>query len=98
MNNIKLDKIHIGKLLIMIKKLYSGSIINIESFESPDIDINNKTIHWFEFCVLDLTTKLYNLNKRYEITKIELYRGDLIQNHHPVDYLYEEFLFYLKSS
>ena len=54
-------------------------------------------IHWFEFCINDLTTLLYNLNKRDEITKIEFYRGDIIQNYHPIDYLYKEFKYYLNK-
>lgn len=52
------------------------------------------TIHWFELCVLHLATKLYNLNNRSEISTIELYMGNIIQNYHPVDYLYQEYLFY----
>ncbi len=48
------------------------------------------SIHWFEFCMTHLTTKIYNVN----ITTYspDLYRGNIIQNHHPVDYLYSEFL------
>jgi len=54
------------------------------------------SIHWFEFCIMDLATKLFNLNNRSEISTIELYRGNIIQNYHPVDYLYQEYLFYKK--
>ena len=49
------------------------------------------SIHWFEFCMTILATNLYNQNNRDEISSIELYRGNIIQNYHPIDYLYEEF-------
>lgn len=46
-------------------------------------------IHWFEFCIMDLTTKIYNL--RQPSTTITLMRGHIVQDGHPVDLLYEQF-------
>lgn len=99
MKNIELTEDHKVKLLKMCKELFPEYV----DFKCFYTDINffkgkqHFRIHWFEFCVLDLATKLYNLNKRDKICKIELYRGDLIQNYHPIEYLYKEYQYYLKT-
>lgn len=49
-----------------------------------------KAIHWFEFCIMDLTTKIYNILQ--PSTTITLMRGHVAQEDHPIDYLYEQFL------
>jgi hypothetical protein len=113
MKNIELTEDHKSKLLEMCEKLFPEDEFTFDNDLGDDgfIDRNflgeNKNnllwqdegshFHWFEFCVLDLATKLYNLNKRDEICKIELYRGDLIQNYHPIEYLYKEYQYYIKT-
>jgi len=102
MSKIELNKEHKVKLIQIVNNLfpeYTTVVFSPLTFDimlliSEDDDVY---IHWFEFCAMDLATKLYNLNNRSEISTIELYRGNIIQNYHPVDYLYQEYLFYRKN-
>ncbi len=52
---------------------------------------NFEVFHWFEFCVNQLAKKIYTINGRlmcgYDSFLIN-YRAN---NHHPIDYLYEQF-------
>jgi len=104
MNSLKVSNLQEGKLIEMCKILfpeykdwgYSDILPGYLTYYKIDSLEDEIEIHWFEFCSLHLATKLYNLNNRSEISTIELYRGNIIQNYHPVDYLYQEYLFYKK--
>lgn len=100
MKPIELTEEHESKLLEMCKTLFpeylvptiqSNGYINIAETEysSDYIDL----IHWFEFCILHLATKIYNkLDCPERGFSILYYRGYICQNSdNPIDYLYEEF-------
>ena len=65
----------------------------------PYISVGVEQIHWFEFCMTHLISKIQNLsNKQYLINicgNINLVISDNSKNNfkenHPIDYLYNEF-------
>lgn len=68
-------------------------------------DYRSKTIHWFEFCMIHLSKKIFdeinklkgegNINSKKYIGTMYCpkgaYLGLLYSKNHPVDYLYEQF-------
>lgn len=81
---------------------FDFSWLNQHQGECPELKYwNNKMkhaefIHWFEFCVNHLSKKLFDLNKRKEISSLNNYVSDILlgvfkEYEHPVYYLYEEF-------
>jgi hypothetical protein len=102
MDSIKLTKEQKEKLLEMCNVLfpeYNEIVLTKHNtlrfgYKETNVKtwIGNMSIHWFEFCVTNLTTKIFNILKLYLKTDIASYRGRIIQyEEHPVDYLYKEF-------
>jgi hypothetical protein len=97
MKPIELTKEHKTKLLEMCKQLFPELIaITIEPngyINAADgEDTYSDLIHWFEFCITHLTTKLYNISHLKDESSIKQLRGYICQEvDHPIDYLYEEF-------
>lgn len=103
MKNIELTEDHKSKLLEMCNKLFWNGCINKNDFRENDIlliaiDKNYKynhkilKIHWFEFCLTHLCTKLYNISHLKDESSIKQLIGHICQDvKHPIDYLYEEF-------
>jgi hypothetical protein len=56
-----------------------------------DRPVNEFNIHWFEFCMTHLSTKIDSFkNDSYLICNGQSY-DNAINSNHPIDYLYEEF-------
>lgn len=98
MKPIELSDLQKEHLLEMCNKLFISSkpIINKKGFIKlwqQDLSAIEGEylikIHWFEFCIMDLTTKIYNILQ--PSTTITLMRGHVAQEDHPIDYLYEQF-------
>jgi hypothetical protein len=96
MKPIKLTEEHKSKLLEMCKVLFPKSKFKIIgclliSFEYNKVE-GDEEIHWFEFCMTHLTTKLYNISHLKNESSIKQLRGYICQEvDHPIDYLYQEF-------
>lgn len=103
----KYDKLEYG-FVNNIEPLKKGFMISYETKEDGNYDYTKpiikqhsgsyeekyvEGIHWFEFCMTHLATKIFNglkLNLKIDISS---YRGRIIQyEEHPIDYLFEEFL------
>lgn len=104
MQPIQLTQDHKDKLLEMCKALfpeYHNFELELNSQHDGSegfiiyLDENNlhgEGIHWFEFCIMDLTTKMYNISDLKKESSIKQLRGYICQEtDHPIDYLYEEF-------
>lgn len=103
MQPIQLTQDHKDKLLEMCKILFSEYELVTHDHQFNDLDFNLigyrnlktkniETIHWFEFCIMDLTTKIYNISDLKKECSIKQLRGWICQyEDHPVDYLYKEF-------
>ena len=97
MNPIQLTPEHKTKLLEMCNKLFPKEgiwfkILDGQIYYSKNGKFPGFSIHWFEFAITHLCTKLFKDLKLYLKIDIMSYRGRLVQNtNHPVDYLYEEF-------
>lgn len=106
---IELTEKHKEMLLKMCRELYPEySVIQFEdiyNYETGNLYFDNMksgtTIHWFEFCMTHLATKICD-GKTYYIfcDRCNSHKKDLTQFskefiskylQHPVDYLYEEF-------
>ena len=121
MNSIELTELHKSKLLEMCKNLFSENDLGWQLADN-DIDLKIpmlcfelniedkvaevKTIHWFEFCMTHLTTKISKqlhailghptsdefgrIDTWYTVWS-KLNGGSFGMKQHPVDYLYEQF-------
>lgn len=99
MKPIELTEEHKKKLLEMCRVLFP-ELNNLEvrdsmedfcfPFEHICVEYERNIIHWFEFVIQHLATKIYNLQN--PSTTMTLYRGYLCQEvDNPIDYLYEQF-------
>lgn len=70
-------------------KLDSLDLITINSVK---LTADSESIHWFEFCVIQLAEKLYiNTEEQTHFFYNCLMTEKGVYRSHPIDYLYEEF-------
>ncbi len=111
-NNVKVKCTFQGKINTVSKNIYFDQSTNIMFFpkkEMGDVDpyITYDKIHWFEFCMTHLITKIFesfeeddesfynryinNGASFYGVGTKEMIFGMLESKKHLVDYLYQEF-------
>lgn len=106
MKNIELTEEHKSKLLEMCKMLfpeYKSIVFSKDHEQFEESEDNNillffsgkaeiaPSIHWFEFCMRDLQSRILGISD-YKTTQKFLMRTIFqCEQPHPIDYLYEEF-------
>lgn len=98
MKNIELTEEHKSKLLEMCKILFPEYDFTLDKWKQCFVTLGLKSkdlyenhIHWFEFCINPLSTKIDSFRTdSYLISHGQSY-DNAINSEHPVDYLYEEF-------
>ena len=99
MKPIELTKEHKSKLLEMCEKLFPEYDFTLDKWEQCFVTLGLKSkvvydshIHWFEFCMTHLFTKVIVEQYGYMSISHAMSNGYYtIYSNHPIDYLYEEF-------
>lgn len=90
------QSLDIGSYIEEVNERRISNHLFLSKFDESPYD-DGIFIHWYEFCVTHLATKLYNSLKYNTVgsnnhTTIVTYRGYICQEaNHPIDFLYEEF-------
>jgi hypothetical protein len=99
MTEIKLTEEHKSKLLEMCNKLFPEYDFTLDKWKQCFVTLGLKSkvaydshIHWFEFCMTHLYTKLIVDKYNYYSISDAMSNGyTMIYDQHPIDYLYDEF-------
>lgn len=102
MEKIVLTKTHKEMLETMVEDLFPECEFLLETCESNTyVNINGEQIHWFEFCLINLSKKIadsydtvYPKEKHAFIVDLlikKLFDFSYVKKSHPVEYLYDAY-------